>query len=108
MGTHDLYFGRDRYPPNRQAGILVLPDATTGALLEQLRSTDAEIAWQEFLASYSELIFGVGEHLPEIQTGRAIASCTFVKSWPRESSRGNPVKIGLLDFHAWRSEWVVF
>jgi len=37
----------------------VLPDATTGALLEQLRSTDAEIAWQEFLASYSELIFGV-------------------------------------------------
>jgi RNA polymerase sigma factor (sigma-70 family) len=37
----------------------VLPDATTGALLEQLRSADAEIAWREFLASYSELIFGV-------------------------------------------------
>ena len=36
----------------------MLPDATTCALLEQLRSTDAEIAWQEFLASYSELIFG--------------------------------------------------
>jgi RNA polymerase sigma factor (sigma-70 family) len=38
----------------------VLPsDATVGPLLEQLRSGSAEIAWREFLTSYSELIFGI-------------------------------------------------
>lgn len=39
--------------------ILLLCDATIGTLLEQFSSGDAEIAWREFLASYSDLIYTV-------------------------------------------------
>jgi len=34
-------------------------DAVIDRVLEQFRSDDADLAWQGFLASYSDLIFGV-------------------------------------------------
>lgn len=43
-----------------RGGIFVLvTDAVIGRVLEQFRCDDADLAWQGFLTSYSDLIFGV-------------------------------------------------